>query len=84
MTMKSLINLAFVLCAATLAACGTTASKYNPYRPAIIENSVDMNQYEKDRSDCEQSVTSAPSNMESTNNTRFKECLVKKGYKLMS
>ncbi|WP_333845767.1 hypothetical protein [Limnohabitans sp.] len=43
-----------------------------------------MQKFEKDRSDCEQSVKNAPSNMESTNSIRFKECLVKKGYKLMS
>jgi uncharacterized protein YaiI (UPF0178 family) len=82
--MKSMIKMAAVLCAAALAACGTTTSRGNPYRPAIIENAVDMNQYEKDRSDCEQSVTKSPSNMESTNDIRFKECLVKKGYKLLS
>jgi PBP1b-binding outer membrane lipoprotein LpoB len=85
MTMtKSLINLTTILCAVFITACAATPSRHNPYRPAIIENAVDMNQYEKDRSDCEQSVTKAPSNMESTNSIRFKECLVKKGYRLLS
>jgi len=82
--MNILFKLTTILFVATLAACGATASKHNPYRPAIIESDVDMNQYEKDLSDCEQNVKSAPSNMESTNSFRFKDCLVKKGYKLLS
>lgn len=82
--MKKFIKFISILCAALLTACSGTPTKHSPYRPAIIENAVDMNQYEKDRSDCEQSVTKAPSNMESTNSIRFKECLVKKGYKLLS
>jgi predicted outer membrane protein len=83
MMIKKLIKSATILGAIFVSACGTT-TKHNPYRPAIIENAVDMNQFEKDRSDCEQSVTKAPSNMESTNSIRFKECLVKKGYRLLS
>jgi ABC-type uncharacterized transport system auxiliary subunit len=82
--MKYFLKLAAILCAAFLAACGATPSKQDAYRPAILENAVDMQKFEKDRSDCEQSVKNAPSNMESTNSIRFKECLVKKGYKLMS
>jgi hypothetical protein len=58
--MKRLIKLISILCAALLTACSGTPTKHSPYRPSIIENAVDMNQYEKDRSDCEQSVTKAP------------------------
>jgi hypothetical protein len=82
--MKSLVKLTTIMCAVFLTACGATPTKHSPYRPAIIENAVDMKQYEKDRSECEQSVTKAPSNMESTNSIRFKECLLKKGYRLLS
>jgi len=82
--MNKFISTLPALCAVLLAACGAIPANQNPFRPAIIENAVDMNQYEKDRSDCEKTITSAPSNMESTNSIRFKECLVKKGYKLLS
>jgi succinate dehydrogenase/fumarate reductase-like Fe-S protein len=82
--MKTVTKLITVLCAVFLTACGAIPANHNPFRPAIIENAVDMNQYEKDRSDCEKGVTNAPSNMESTNSLRFRDCLVKKGYKLMS
>jgi hypothetical protein len=82
--MKSLIKLTTILCAVFITACAATPSRHNAYRTAIIEAGVDMNQFEKDRSDCEQNVTKAPSNMESTNSIRFKECLVKKGYRLLS
>lgn len=67
-----------------LVACGSTSSNNGAYRPAILENAVDMNKYEQDRSDCERSVKNAPSNMESTNSIRFRECVTKKGYKLLS
>jgi hypothetical protein len=82
--MKRLFKLTMIFFVATLAACGAIVSQQNPYRPAIMENAVDMNQFEKDLSDCEKNVKSAPSNMESTNSFRFRECLVKKGYQLLS
>ena len=84
MTMKSLTNPITVLCVVFLSACGAIPANRNPFQPAIIENAVDMNQYGKDRSDCEKTIINAPSNMASTNNIRFKECLVRKGYKLLS
>jgi len=71
------------LCAVFLVACGTTASNAGAYRPAIMQNGVNMDKYEQDRSECEQAVKQSPSNMESTNSVRFRECLAKKNYKLL-
>jgi hypothetical protein len=69
------------LCIATL--CGCTTSK-NTYDPAIIEHGVDMQKFKIDRTECERTVNETPSNLESTNSTKFRKCLIEKGYKLMS
>ena len=66
-----------------LSACGSTSSGQGAYRPAIIQEAVDMDKYEADRSSCEKAVRQNPSNMESTNSIRFRECLVNKNYKLL-
>jgi hypothetical protein len=66
-----------------LSACGSTSSGQGAYRPAIIQEAVDMDKYEADRSSCEKAVRQNPSNMESTNSIRFRDCLVNKNYKLL-
>jgi hypothetical protein len=65
----------------TLSAC-TTAN--HAFQSVIIEQGVDMQKFKADRSACEQLVTEKPSNLESTNSLRFRECLINKGYRLMS
>ena len=66
-----------------ISACSNMSSNQGAYRPAILQEAVDMDKYEQDRSDCEQAVKQSPSNMESTNSIRLRECLVKKNYKLL-
>jgi hypothetical protein len=66
-----------------ISACSAMSSNQGAYRPAIMQEAIDMDKYEQDRSDCEQAVKQSPSNMESTNSIRFRECLVKKNYKLL-
>jgi len=72
-----------VLTCLFLSACGSTSSNQGAYHPAIIQEAVDMDKYEADRSSCEKAVRQNPSNMESTNSIRFRECLVNKNYKLL-
>lgn len=72
-----------VLLSLFLSACGSMSSSASAYHPAIIQEAVDMDKYEADRSSCEKAVRQNPSNMESTNSIRFRECLVNKNYKLL-
>ncbi len=68
-------------CFLVLSACSTVSE---PYHPVILEQGVDMQKFRVDRNTCERAVTEKPSNLESTNNIRFRECLIGKGYKLLS
>lgn len=56
----------------------------NRFHPSIIEKGVDMQRYEKDRSECENKVKSNPSNYELTDLLHFRMCIHEKGYKFMS
>ncbi len=83
-SMKILTMSMAVVCSALFTACGTSKTYSDGYRPSIIDNRVDRHQYEQDRSHCERRVKESPSNLESTNNIRFRECLLRQGYQLLS
>ena len=83
-SMKILTMSMAMVCSALFAACGTSKTYSDGYRPSIIDNRVDRHQYEQDRSHCERRVKESPSNLESTNNIRFRECLLRQGYQLLS
>ena len=82
--MKILFKAIAMVCAALLAACGSVKTSPDGYRPSIVDNRLNMQQYEQDRSHCERLVKQSPSNLESTNNIRFRECLLNQGYQLLS
>ncbi len=75
-----------LLVACTLPACtaGLTGTPGLNYEPVIILKGVDPVQYEKDRSSCENLTKQNAANYELTNVIRFRQCLVDRGYKLMS
>ena len=54
------------------------------YKPAVLQKDVDAPQYEKDRSLCERESRQKATNYELTNVAMFRQCLVDRGYKLMS
>ena len=54
------------------------------YHPAIIEKNVDPVVYEKDRMQCEQQSHQKVSNYEPTQLIQFRQCLIDRGYKLLS
>ncbi len=81
MSFQQLSSLSLI---ALLSACALSSNGDATYHPSIILQGVDLRQYETDRRGCESSVERNPSNLESTNQIRFRECLISKGYKLMS
>lgn len=64
-----------------LSACSTVS---DPYHAVILEQGVDIQKFRVDRNACERAVVEKPSNLDSTNSIRFRECLIGKGYKLLS
>ncbi len=54
------------------------------YYPAILLKEIDPVRYEKDRMSCESFVKQNATNYEPTNIVRFRQCLIDRGYKLMS
>jgi hypothetical protein len=67
-----------------ITACQSSSSSSATYNPSIITDGVDMKQYEIDKRNCLLEIQRSYANIESTNQIRFRECLIGKGYKLMS
>ena len=76
-------TLFFVGVSLMLASCAMRQAD-NRFHPSIIENGVDMQQYEKDRSACENKIKSNPSNCDLTDLLHFRMCIHEKGYSFMS
>lgn len=69
-----------------LTACSGTHQEMSglDYRPAVLLKDVDPSQYENDRAFCERESRQKATNYELTNVAMFRQCLIDRGYKLMS
>jgi hypothetical protein len=75
----------FILIAVHLVLASCAVRQADSYfHPYIIEQGVDMQQYEKDRSACENKIRSNPSNYDLADKLHFRMCVYDKGYKFMS
>ena len=82
-TIMKINTLFFVGVSLMFASCAMRQAD-SRFHPSIIENGVDMQQYEKDRSACENKIKSNPSNYELTDLLHFRMCIHEKGYSFMS
>ena len=74
----SFVGLALWGCAAT---SGFETGQYNPVIDGPESRGV---RYETDRQACETQVKASPSNYAPNNVVRFRQCLLAKGYRLLS
>lgn len=83
--MKSVHGAALLLVVlTTLVGCGSVSTADLGYRPLIMEQGVDLPRYEREREACEAQSQRTPSNYPPTELMRFRQCLLDKGYRLLS
>lgn len=72
---------------AVLGACASSPGATgwaHAYHPVIMEQGVNGLRYEADRQACEAQARAHASNYEPSNVARFRQCLLNKGYRLLS